>query len=164
MLWLWETQCTFTVIPQLWPAEHTSCTKLLMLWAKKKIIFPSLYLFPLFQSLPNSPLTNLKFLFFFWSPSYFPPPPPLFFQFSSAPQSFLTLCNPIDCNTPGFPVLHQLLELGQTHIHWSVMPSTHLILCRPLLLLPSVFPSIRVFSNELVLFFFFFHLFLLVRG
>ena len=161
MLWLWETQCTFTVISQRWPAEHTSCTKLLMLWAKKKIIFPSLYLFSLFQSLPNSPLTNLKFLFFFFDllVSF---SPPLFFQFSSAPQSFLTLCNPIDCNTPVFPVLHQLLELGQTYIHWSVMPSTHLILCRPLLLLPSIFPSIRVFSNELVLFFF--HLFLLVGG
>ena len=49
---------------------------------------------------------------------------------------------------PGLPVHHQLLESTQTHVHLSVMPSNHLILCRPLLLLPSIFPSIRVFSNE----------------
>ena len=51
------------------------------------------------------------------------------------------------CSTPGLPVHHQLLKFTQTHVHW-VMPSSHLILCRPLLLLPSIFPSIRVFSNE----------------
>ena len=49
---------------------------------------------------------------------------------------------------PGFPVHHQLLELTQTHAHRVVMPSSHLILCRPLLLLPTIPPSIRVFSNE----------------
>ena len=52
---------------------------------------------------------------------------------------------------PGFPVHHNLPELPQTHILRSVMPSNHLILCHPLLLLPSIFPSIRVFSNEFVL-------------
>ena len=52
---------------------------------------------------------------------------------------------------PGFPVHHQLPELTQTHVHRSMMPSNHLILCCPLLLLPSIFPSIRVFSNESVL-------------
>ena len=63
----------------------------------------------------------------------------------------LTLCNPVDCSTPGFPVQHQLPELAQTHVHIkSVMPSNHLILCCSLLLLPSIFPSIRVFSNESV--------------
>ena len=56
----------------------------------------------------------------------------------------------MDCSTPGFPVLHQLLKLAQTHIH-RVSDAIHLILCRPLLLLPSIFPSIRVFSNESVL-------------
>ena len=63
------------------------------------------------------------------------------------------LCNPLDCSMPGFPVHHQLLELAQTHVHWvmMVMPSNHLILCRPLLLLPSIFPSITVFSSESVL-------------
>ena len=56
----------------------------------------------------------------------------------------------MDSSTPGFPVHHQLLEPTQTHVHHIVMPFSHLILCRPLLLLPSIFPSIRVFSNELV--------------
>ena len=51
-------------------------------------------------------------------------------------------------STPGLPVHHHLLEFTQTHVHQSVMPSSHLILCRPLLLLPLVPPSIRVFSNE----------------
>ena len=69
-------------------------------------------------------------------------------QFSSVAQSFLTLCNPMDCITPGFPFHHPLLELAQTHVCESVMPSNHLILHRPLLLSPSIFPSIRVFSNE----------------
>ena len=48
----------------------------------------------------------------------------------------------------GFPVHHQLPELAQTHVHESAMPSNHLILCRPLLLPPSIFPSIRLFSSE----------------
>ena len=73
-------------------------------------------------------------------------------QFSSVSQSRLTLCNPMDCSTPGFSVLHQLLDLAQTHVIESVMPSNnHLILCHPPLLLSSVFPSISVFSNESVL-------------
>ena len=75
----------------------------------------------------------------------------IFFQFSSATQSCPTFCNPMDCSTPGFPVHHQLLELAQTHVHESVMPSNHLILCHPLLLPPSIFPRIGVFSNESVL-------------
>ena len=74
-----------------------------------------------------------------------------FVQLNSVAQSCVTLCNPMDCSTPGFPVHHQLLELTQTHVHRLVMPSNHLILCRPLLLLPSIFSSIRVFSNESVL-------------
>ena len=69
---------------------------------------------------------------------------------SSVAQSCPTLCSPMDCSMPGFPVHHQLPELTQTHVH-LVMPSSHLILCRPLLLLPSIFPSIKVFSNESVL-------------
>ena len=55
---------------------------------------------------------------------------------------------PHDCSTPGFPVLHHPPELAQTPVE-SVMPFNHLILCHPLLLLPSIFPSIRVFFNEL---------------
>ena len=72
-------------------------------------------------------------------------------QFISVVQSCPTLCNRMGCSMPGFPVLHQLPELAQTHIHWVSEPSNHLILCRPLLFLPSIFPSIRVFSNESVL-------------
>ena len=72
-------------------------------------------------------------------------------QFSSVTQSYLTLCDPMNCSTPGLPVHHQLLESTQTHVHWVGMPSNHLILCHPLLLLPSIFPSIRIFSNESVL-------------
>ena len=63
----------------------------------------------------------------------------------------LTLCNPMDCRTPGFPVLHYLRELLNFMSIESVMLSYHLILCHPLLFLPSIFPSIRVFSNELIL-------------
>ena len=53
----------------------------------------------------------------------------------------------MDCRTPGFPVLYYLLEFSQIHVHW-VIPANHLLLRRPLILLPSIFPSIRVFSNE----------------
>ena len=55
---------------------------------------------------------------------------------------------PRELQQPGFSVLHCLPQFAQTPVHESVMPSHHVILCRPLLLLPSVFPSIRVFSNE----------------
>ena len=70
------------------------------------------------------------------------------FQFSSVAQPCLTLCDPVNCSTPGLPVPHQLPEFTQTHIHELLMPSSHLILCRPLFLLPPIPPSITVFSNE----------------
>ena len=56
----------------------------------------------------------------------------------------------MNCSTPGLPVHHQLLEFTQTHVHRvrDEMPSSHLILCCPLLLLPPIPPSIRIFSNE----------------
>ena len=66
---------------------------------------------------------------------------------SSVTQSCLTLCDPMDCSTPGLPVHHQHLELTQTHVHSvgdAIQPS------HPLLL-PSIIPSIRVFSSESVL-------------
>ena len=69
-------------------------------------------------------------------------------QFSSDTQSCPTFCDPMNLSTPGLPVHHQLLESTQTYVHESVMPSNLLILCRPLLLLPSIFPSIGVFSDE----------------
>ena len=63
----------------------------------------------------------------------------------------LTLCDPMDCSTPGFPVLHYLPEFVQTHVHWvsdAIQPSHFL---SPLLLLPSIFLSLWVFSSGLVL-------------
>ena len=72
-------------------------------------------------------------------------------QFSSVTQSCLTLCDPMNCSTPGLPVHHQLLGLPKLMSIELVMPSNHLILCHPLLLLSSIFPSIRVFSKESVL-------------
>ena len=62
-----------------------------------------------------------------------------------------TLCDPMDCSTPGIPIRHQLPELAQTYVHQISDPSNHLILCCPLLLLSLIFPSIRVFSSESVL-------------
>ena len=59
-----------------------------------------------------------------------------------------TLCDSMDCSMPGFSVLHYVLEFAQTHAHCVY----HLILCCNLLLLPSIFPSIKVFSNELALY------------
>ena len=69
-------------------------------------------------------------------------------EFISVAQSCLTLCDPMNLSTPGLPVHHQLLESTKSMSIESVMPSNHLILCHTLLLLPSIFPSIRVFSNE----------------
>ena len=67
---------------------------------------------------------------------------------SSVAQLCPTLCYPMDCRTPGLPVHCHLPEFTQTHVDWVCDASNHLILCRPLLLLPSLFSSIRVFSNE----------------
>ena len=56
------------------------------------------------------------------------------------------LCDPMDCSTPGFPGLHYIMEFAETHVHWisdAIQPSQP-----PLLLLPSIFLSVRVFSNE----------------
>ena len=67
----------------------------------------------------------------------------------SVTRSCLTPCDPKDCSMPGFPDLHHLPELAQTLVSIElVVPSNHLILYHPLLLLPSVLPSIRVFSSE----------------
>ena len=69
-------------------------------------------------------------------------------QFKSVSWLCPTLCDPLDYSMPGFLVHHQLPELAQTYVIKVVMPSSHLILCCSLLLLLSIFPSIRVFSNE----------------
>ena len=68
-------------------------------------------------------------------------------QFSSVAQSCPTLCDPMNCSTPGLPVHHQLPEFTQTHVHWvgdSIQPS-HLLSSPSPAAIP---PSIRVFSNE----------------
>ena len=72
----------------------------------------------------------------------------MYIQFNSVTWSCPTLCNPVNRSTLGFLVHHQLLELPKLISTESVMPSTHLILFCSLLLLPSIFPSIRVFLNE----------------
>ena len=69
-------------------------------------------------------------------------------QFSSVPQSSLTLCNPMNCSTPGLPVHHQLPEFTQTHVHRvsdAIQPSHPLSSPSPPAPIP---PSIRIFSNE----------------
>ena len=69
----------------------------------------------------------------------------------SVAQLCPTLCNSMGCSTPGSPGFYHLQSLLKLMSSDLVMPSNHLILCRPLLLLPSIFPSISVFSNESVL-------------
>ena len=69
-------------------------------------------------------------------------------QFSSVAQSCPTLCDPMNGSTPGLPVHHQLPEFTQTQVYRVGDVIQHLILCRPLLLLPPIPPSIRVFSNK----------------
>ena len=69
-------------------------------------------------------------------------------QFSSVAQLCPTLCDPIDHSTSGLPIITNSRSLPKPMSIESVMPSSHLILCRPLLVLPSLFPSVRVFSNE----------------
>ena len=69
-------------------------------------------------------------------------------EVSSVCQSCLILCDTMKSSTPGLPVHHQLAEFTKTHVHWvgdTIYPS---LPSRPLLLLPSIFPSIRVFTNE----------------
>ena len=73
-------------------------------------------------------------------------------KFSSVTQSCPPFCDPMDCSMPGFPAHYQLLELTQTHVHWvsdASQPSHPLL--SPLLL-PSIFLSIRVYSDESVLY------------
>ena len=72
-------------------------------------------------------------------------------EFSAVAQSCRTLCNSMDCSTPGFPVYQNCWSLLSLMSIESVMPSNHVILCRLLLPLPSIFPSIKVFSKESVL-------------
>ena len=72
----------------------------------------------------------------------------LYSQFSSVPQSCPTLCNAMDFSRPVFPSITNSWSLPKLMSIESVIPSNHLNLCQSLLLPPSIFPSIRVFSNE----------------
>ena len=67
---------------------------------------------------------------------------------TSVAKSCLTLCDPMDCSTTGFAVLHYLPKFAQTHVYWVDDPSQSSHPLSPLHLLPSIFPSISVFSNE----------------
>ena len=97
-----------------------------------------------FSSVSDSSLFQLVLFLNFYRPL------PML-QFSSVQsQSYPTLCNPMDCSTPSLPVHHQLLELLKFMSIESVTPSNHLILYHPLLFPLSIFPSIRVYSNESV--------------
>ena len=73
---------------------------------------------------------------------------PSSFQFILVAKSCLTVCDPMNCSTPGLPAITNSQSPPKTMSIESVMPSNHLILCHLLRLLPSIFPSIRVFSNE----------------
>ena len=79
-----------------------------------------------------------------------PPGKPIFYNCCccSVAQSCLNLCNPMECSTPGLPVPPTSGSLPKFMSTASVMPSSHLILCHPPLLLPSIFPSIKDFSKE----------------
>ena len=72
-------------------------------------------------------------------------------RFSSGAQSCLILCDPMDCSMLGFLSITNSQSLLKLMSIESVMPYNHFILCRPFLFPPSIFPSIRVFSNESVL-------------
>ena len=65
----------------------------------------------------------------------------------SVAKSCPTLCDSLDCSTPGSSILYYLLKFPQVYVHW-VGDAIHLILCHPHLLLPSVSPRITDFSNE----------------
>ena len=74
--------------------------------------------------------------------------PPTTLQLSSVAQSCPTLCDPMNCSTPGLPVHHQLPESTQTHVHWvgdAIQPAHPLLSPFPP---SSIFPNSRVFSNE----------------
>ena len=101
------------------------------------------------QNWTHTPIRDLKLRFSRWPPEASGPWTILELRsMCSVAKSCLTLSDPMDCSTSGFPVLHHLLDLLKLMSIESEMPSKHLTLCRPLLFPPSIFPSTRVFSNE----------------
>jgi len=133
----------------------------MVLWCHRSLsfLFSSLVYLPVFILMPEL-LKNchLTMIFCRTSPFY------LVFSFNNNlhinRDSFLYTCccsvaklcltfrDPMDCSMPGFPVPHHLQEFAQVHVHWIGDAIQHLILCLPILLLPSTFPSIRVFSTD----------------
>ena len=103
----------------------------------------------LFKFSPTYPTTGCSFSFILSGLMFYLSIKPVSYTYChSVTKSCLTLWNPKDCSTSGFPVLHYLLEFAQTHVHGvddAIQPSHPL---SSLLLLPSISPSIRVFSNK----------------
>ena len=128
----WKNNCFTQILIKEWSSESNKIWFIISQYSSS---------LPLLEALPFLPLFKV------------PPPWKKIYsvQFLSVAQSCPTLCNPMDCSIPGLPVHHQLLDLLKLKSIESMMPSNHLILCHPLPLLPSIFPSIRVFSNELAL-------------
>ena len=114
-----------------------------VIWEPKKRVCHYCHCFPIY--LPWSDGTRCHDLIL-WMLSFKPTSPLSSVQFSCSviSDSF----DPMNHSMPGLPVHHQFLESTQTHVHCVGDAIQHLILCCPLLLLPSIFPSIRVFSNE----------------
>ena len=143
-----QTQSETSALPQSDACQAQIGTTPSDLWVSSLLTHPAILTLVSFHNLVNQFLTIN--LFYYILPYKIYILLVCFSQFSPVTQLGSTLCDPMDCSTPGLPVHHQLPEFTQTHVH-QVMPSSHLILCRPLLLLPSIFPSIRVFSSESVL-------------
>ena len=106
----------------------------------------------LFKFAPTYPTTGHSFSFILSGLMFYLSIKPISYTYCHpVTKSCLTLWDPKDCSTSGFPVLHYLLEFAQTHVHGvddAIQPSHPL---SSLLPLPSIFPSIRIFSNESVL-------------
>ena len=136
-----------------WPNKMD--VKAVIPWSSLAKLFDNLWICPDFLFFPESLLGVSVFLGIFISSRF---PELLAYncssvQFGSSAMS--KSLQPHGLQHTRFPCHYQLLGLAQTHVHWVgdalVMPSNHLILCHPFLFLPSIFPSIRVFSNESVL-------------
>ena len=140
-----------------WTAAHQASLSITNSWSSPKLmsiesVMPSNHLiflhpllllvsmFPCIRVLSNSQFfsSEMKYISLLFL---------ILTQLSSVAQSCLTLCDPMDRSTLDLPITNSWSSPKLMSIE-SVMPSNHLILCHPLLLLPSIFPSIRVFSNE----------------
>ena len=124
-------------------ATHSSVLAWRILWTEEPGGLPSMGLHrvghdwsDLAAAAVTSDVEHLFMCLMAICPSLSPP-----YSCCSVTKPCFTLCDPMDCSTPGFSVLHTLLELAQIHVHWVVMLSNHLIPCHPLFLLSSIFPG-----------------------